>query len=58
MFIAHGYPEHLVRRTIQESWSKEFMKSINTVEKKDEEDYRDVIHAPYVKGREVREAAI
>ena len=28
VFIAHGYPEHLVRRTIQESWSKEFMKSI------------------------------
>ena len=26
------------------------MKSINTVEKKDEEDYRDGIHAPYVKG--------
>ena len=28
VFIANGYPEHLVRRTIKESWSKEFMKSI------------------------------
>ena len=50
VFIANGYPGHLVRKTIKESWSKELMRSINTMERNDEDDYRDVIHAPYVKG--------
>ena len=54
VFIANGYPAHLVEKTIQDSWKIEMIKGLKeqfaekTEEK--EEDYHDVFHAPYVQG--------
>jgi len=51
VFIADGYPRHLDEKTVKESWSTELMKSMfqQSNEETHEDDYRDVVHAPYVR---------
>jgi hypothetical protein len=54
VFIANGYPAHLVEETIKNSWKTEMIKELKEQfakeTEKDEEDYYDVFHAPYVQG--------
>ena len=55
VFIANGYPEKLVQKTLNESWAKETLKAVlNGVEQQIEiegnKGYYDVLHAPYVQG--------
>ena len=51
VFVAYGYPYHIVSQTIKESCKAEFFKSLseNNFDHKKEDQYFDVIHAPYVK---------
>ena len=51
VFIANGYPEKLVQKTLNESWVKEMLKAdLKGVEQKIEMEgnkgYYDVLHAP------------
>ena len=55
VFICNGYPEHLVSKTLRESWPRETLKAVlrgvqQDVEKEKNEDYFEVLHAPYVRG--------
>jgi hypothetical protein len=53
VFISNGYPQHLVKKTIKESWSRELAKAIehNLEEKKEtKQHFFDILHAPYVQG--------
>ena len=55
VFICNGYPEHLVSQTLRESWPRETLKAVlrgvqQDVEKEKNEDYFEVLHAPYVRG--------
>jgi len=55
VFISNGYPEHLVVKTLQESWPRETLKAVlkgvqQDVEVENEKEYFEVLHAPYVKG--------
>ena len=55
VFICNGYPEHLVSQTLRESWPRETLKAVSRgvqqdVEKEKNEDYFEVLHAPYVRG--------
>jgi hypothetical protein len=54
VFIANGYPTHLVEETIKQSWSVEMIKAmkkqLGDKQNKQEEDYLNVLHAPYIQG--------
>ena len=55
VFIAHGYPERLVKETLEKSWEVETLKAVlvgieQEVKPVQQKDYFDVLHAPYVKG--------
>ena len=57
MLCPNGYPEHLVSQTLslRESWPRETLKAVlrgvqQDVEKEKNEDYFEVLHAPYVRG--------
>ena len=55
VFIGNGYPEHLVTKTLNESWPRETLKAVlkgvqQDVEVENQKDFFEVLHAPYVKG--------
>jgi len=55
VFISNGYPEHLVVKTLQESWPRETLKAVlkgvqQDVEVENEKEYFEVLHASCVKG--------
>ena len=55
VFIANGYPERLVKETLEKSWEVETLKAVlvgieQEVKPVQQKDYFDVLHAPYVKG--------
>ena len=55
MFIGNGYPEHLVTKTLNESWPRETLKAVlkgvqQDVEVENQKDFFEVLHALYVKG--------
>ena len=55
VFIANGYPEKLVQKTLNESWAKETLKAVlkgveQQIEIEGNKGYYDVLHAPYVQG--------
>ena len=55
VFIGNGYPEHLVIKTLNESWPRETLKAVlkgvqQDVEVENQKDFFEVLHAPYVKG--------
>ena len=55
IFISHGYPEHLVLKPLRESWQRETLKAVlkrsaTASEVENEQNYFEVLHAPYVKG--------
>ena len=55
VFIGNGYPEHLVTKTLNESWPRETLKAVLKgvqldVEVENQKDFFEVLHAPYVKG--------
>ena len=53
VFIGNGYPEHLVTKTLNESWPRETLKAVlkgvqQDVEVENQKDFFEVLHAPYV----------
>ena len=55
MFIANGYPEKIVRKTIDASWERETFKALLSEMDEDttpqtNKEFFDVIHAPYIQG--------
>ena len=52
VFVSNGYPYGLVNRTINESWSSELKKwaTENFEQRDDNNEYFEVLHAPYVQG--------
>jgi len=55
VFVSNGYPEKLVRKTVQESWAKETLKAVlagieQNVEMEKRKKFCEVLHVPYVKG--------
>ena len=55
VFIGNGYPQHLVTKTLNESWPRETLKVVlkgvqQDVEVEDSKDFFEVLHVPYVKG--------
>ena len=55
VFIRNGYPEHLVTKTLRESWPRETMKAVlkgieQDVQVENNKDFFEVLHAPYVRG--------
>ena len=55
VFISNGYPEKLVRETLNKSWEAETLKAVivgveQEVNLEKSKEYVDVLHAPYVKG--------
>ena len=55
VFIANGYPEKLVQKTLKESWAKETLKAVlkgveQQVEIEGNKGYYEVLYAPYVRG--------
>ena len=54
VFIANGYPETLVQKTLNESWAKETLKAVlkgveQQIEIEGNKGYYDVLHAPYTR---------
>ena len=52
IFIGNGYPEHLVTKTLNESWPRETLKAVlkgvqQDVEVENQKDFFEVLHAPY-----------
>ena len=55
VFIANGYPERLVKETLEKTWEVGTLKAVlvgvqQEVKPVQQKDYFDVLHAPYVKG--------
>ena len=55
VFIANGYPQECVTKTIDKSWNTETLKAIlvesNGIhDPQDKQEFNDVLHAPYVQG--------
>ena len=56
VFITNGYPEKLVKKTLEESWAKETLKAVLVGVEQDMEvegktkQYNEVLHAPYIRG--------
>ena len=55
VFTSNGYPEHLVLKPLRESWQRETLKAVlkrsaTASEVENEQNYFEVLHAPYVKG--------
>ena len=55
VFISNGYPEKLVRETLNKSWEAETLKAVivgveQEVNLEKSKEYVDVLHAPYIKG--------
>ena len=52
VFVSNGYPYKLVNKTVNESWSVELKKCISEEfgEKSENDEYFEVLHAPYVRG--------
>ena len=57
VFISNGYPRKLVEKTINKSWKVELKKAMkellleqNENQQKEESEYHDVLHAPYISG--------
>ena len=65
VFIANGYPKHIVQKTIKESWKIELEKEMKRIaeevkqieelnprpaEEQSNEDYDDVLYVPYISG--------
>ena len=52
VFVSNGYPYKLVNKTVNESWSSELKKwaAENFEERDDNNEYFEVLHAPYVHG--------
>ena len=55
--MANGYPEKLVKETLEKSWETESLKAVlvpvgiqQEVQPENQKEYYDVLHAPYVKG--------
>ena len=54
VFITNGYPEKLVKKTLEESWAKETLKAVLVGVEQDMEvegktkQYNEVLHAPYI----------
>ena len=54
-FVSNGYPYKLVNITVNESWSSELKKCAaenfeEEDDKKEKNEYFEVLHAPYVHG--------
>ena len=54
VFMANGYPEKLVKETLEKSWETETLKAVlvgiqQEVQPKNQKEYYDVLHAPYIK---------
>jgi len=56
VFVTNGYPEKLVKKTMEESWAKETLKAVMVgIEHEVEvegrmKQYNEVLHAPYIRG--------
>ena len=52
VFVSNGYPYKLVNKTVNESWSVELKKCISEEfgEKSENDEYFEVLQAPYVRG--------
>ena len=52
VFVLNGYPYKLVNKTVNESWSSELKKwaAENFEQRDDNNEYFEVLHAPYVQG--------
>jgi len=55
MQMSNNAPEHLVTKTLNESWPRETLKAVlkgvqQDVEVENQKDFFEVLHAPYVKG--------
>jgi hypothetical protein len=52
VFIANGYPEKLVKKTVEESWSSELFKAVNhnKASALSPTEFFNILHAPFVEG--------
>ena len=53
VFIANGYPEKLVRRTVEDSWKTETLKAVKKMsggKAEEKSEFIHVLNGPYVHG--------